>query len=252
GVFNGDLKLCEGVANKVFLPYVGDCRKYYLCWDGIAFEKECAKDYYFNAYNQSCSYQNETTCLPQCELNKLTTFSYDRTCTKYVLCYFNIPVLRQCQDGLQYNADTDRCDFAQNVDCVDNECMRITDVNDLLFLPSKTSCDKYFLCANGKPTNYTCAEGLLFSTKCNCCDYPSKSDCKITALNRNIVPYSRSPLRKVDSLCPARGVHFLAHKQRRDAFNYCVNGHGITLDCTPGLWYDAKIQECREPKYIME
>jgi len=31
-LFTGNIKLCNGVANKVFLPFVGDCNKYYLCW----------------------------------------------------------------------------------------------------------------------------------------------------------------------------------------------------------------------------
>ncbi|KAM8708283.1 hypothetical protein ACLKA7_015280 [Drosophila subpalustris] len=251
-LFTGNIELCKGVADKVFLPFVGDCKKYYLCWNGEAIEKECGRNYQFNAHNQSCGYPNDDLCLPKCEERKLTTFSYDRTCTKYVLCYYGIPVLRECQDGLQYNADTDRCDFAQYVDCVDNECMRFAEITDLLYLPSKSSCSKFFLCAKGVPMNRTCANGLHFSTKCNCCDYPDKSQCQIPALNRNIQPYSRSPLRRVDSVCPIRGVHFLAHKQRRDAYNYCIDGHGVTLDCTPGLWYDANVQECREPKYVSD
>ncbi|XP_060654525.1 protein obstructor-E [Drosophila nasuta] len=250
-IFTNNLSLCDGVADKVFLPYIGDCKKYYLCWDGKDYEKKCDDGYYFNAYNQSCSRKSDN-CPPKCELNKLTTFSYSRTCNKYVLCYYEIPVLRTCHDNLQYNPKTDRCDFAQYVDCVDNECSRFDEANELSYLPSKASCDKYYLCAKGVPVSYTCTAGLHFSTKCNCCDYPEKSNCQITAINRNIQPFSRTPLKKVDSLCPASGVHFLAHNQRRDAYNYCVDGHGITLDCTPGLWYDAKVQECREPKYIEE
>ncbi|XP_064545840.1 uncharacterized protein LOC135433616 [Drosophila montana] len=249
-LYPGNISLCKDVANRVFLPYVGDCRKYYLCWDGKAVEKQCNKDYEFNARNQSCGYPNKAACMPECEEFKLTTFCYDRTCTKYVLCYFGIPVLRECHDGLQYNAETDRCDFPQYVDCVDNECMRLNDTTELLFLPSKASCSKYFLCAKGVPMNYTCAEGLSFSTSCNCCDYPEKSDCQITALKRNIQPYSRVPLRRADVICPSHGVHFYAHKSRRDAYYYCLKGHGVTLDCTPGLWYDASVQECREPKFI--
>lgn len=142
-------------------------------------EKQCNKDYEFNARNQSCGYPNSATCVPECEAFNLTTFCYDRTCTRYVLCYFGIPVLRECHDGLQYNAETDRCDFPQYVDCVDNECMRLNETTELLYLPSKASCSKYFLCAKGVPINYTCAEGLYFSTSCNCCDYPEKSDCQV-------------------------------------------------------------------------
>ncbi|XP_032586961.1 uncharacterized protein LOC6583299 [Drosophila mojavensis] len=250
-LYTGNLSLCNNVANRVFLPYVGDCKKYYLCWDGEAIEKQCNKNYEFNARNQSCSYPDKANCMPKCESYNLTSFCYDRTCTKYVLCYYGIPVLRECQDGLQYNAETDRCDFPQHVDCVDNECMRLSDATELLYLPSKASCSQYFLCARGVAVKSSCAKGLYFSTSCNCCDYPNRSTCTIPALQRNIQPFSRMPLRSADVICPRHGAHFYAHKSRRDAYYYCVEGHGVTLDCTPGLWYDANVQECREPEKIL-
>lgn len=39
--------LCQNVSNRVFLPYVGDCKKYYLCW---------CKLIYFYSYHNFRSY----------------------------------------------------------------------------------------------------------------------------------------------------------------------------------------------------
>lgn len=147
--------------------------------DGKAIQKQCKKDYQFNARNQSCGYPNKSNCLPTCDSDALKTFGYDRTCTQYVICYYGIPVLRECRDGLQYNAETDRCDFPQYVDCVDSECMRLPELTQLIFIPSKASCSKYYICAHGVPENYTCTEGLHFSTDCDCCDYPKKAKCEV-------------------------------------------------------------------------
>lgn len=46
-IFVGNLSLCQNVSNRVFLPYVGDCKKYYLCW---------GKFRYFYGYHSLISY----------------------------------------------------------------------------------------------------------------------------------------------------------------------------------------------------
>ncbi|XP_016999335.3 protein obstructor-E [Drosophila takahashii] len=246
----GNLSLCGNVADNVFLPFVGDCNRYYLCRSGQAIELQCEWPYQFNANTQSCVKNGQAECLPTCESYSFSTFSYQRTCTKYVLCYYGRPVLRQCQDGLQYNSQTDRCDFAQNVDCVESECSIYYNAYHLRYVPSKVSCDRYFLCGNGIPRMQTCTPGLYFSTKCDCCDIPSKSDCQIPEEQRKLRQFSRLSPRTTDGICPPYGVHFYAHDSRRDSYYYCIDGHGLVLDCSPGLWYDPKVQECREPKNV--
>ncbi|XP_017052069.1 protein obstructor-E [Drosophila ficusphila] len=250
GLIIGNLSLCGNVADNVFLPFVGDCNRYYLCRSGQAIELQCEWPYEFNAKNQSCVHPGQAYCLPTCKALTFSTFSYQRTCTKYVLCYYGHPVLRQCQDGLQYNSETDRCDFPQNVDCVESECSIYYNAYHLRYVPSKVSCEKYFLCGNGIPREQTCTPGLHFSTKCDCCDIPSKAGCQIPFEQRKVRRYSRLLPRTTDGICPPDGVHFYAHESRRDAYYYCFFGHGLILECSEGLWYDPKVQECREPQNV--
>lgn len=73
---------------------------------------------------------------------------------------------------------------------------------------------------------------------------------QVESLQRNIQPFARAPPRVADITCPAEGAHFFAHKTRKEAYYYCLNGRGVTLDCTPGLVYDAKLEECREPQFV--
>ncbi|XP_017128100.1 uncharacterized protein LOC108146589 [Drosophila elegans] len=247
----GNLSLCGNVADNVFLPFVGDCNRYYLCRSGQAIELQCELPYQFNANTQSCVNPGEADCLPTCDDMSFSTFSYQRTCTKYVLCYYGQPVLRQCHDGLQYNAQTDRCDFPQNVDCVESECSIYYNAYHLRYVPSKVSCEKYFLCGIGVPREQSCTPGLHFNTKCDCCDIPSKSDCQIPIEQRKVRQLSsRLSPRTTDGICPSLGVHFFAHESRQDAYYYCVDGHGLVLDCSEGLRYDPKVQECREPQNV--
>ncbi|KAH8307480.1 hypothetical protein KR044_013049, partial [Drosophila immigrans] len=269
GVIVNTLNLCENIANNTFLPVVGSQSAFIRCRDGdVAYVSDCNSNQatvekqcdgktdcklVFNYKLQTCPTNlsiDHLSFMPSCERNVLTSFCYDRTCTKYVLCYYNLPVLRECQDGLQYNAVTDRCDFPDFVDCVENYCSDEIKPENITFVPSKASCDKYYICADGMPYAQECAEGLYFDPDCSCCKVIENVKCKQTPQQRNIKPFSRLPPQRADIVCPQQGVHFYAHKRRPDAYYYCVQGEGITLDCTPGLLFDPKTHECREPKYI--
>ncbi|XP_053956291.1 protein obstructor-E [Anastrepha ludens] len=240
------VNICSGVSDRVLLPYLGNCSKYYICMGGQPIEQHCNYGYHFDAKDQSCTYQDVAKCLPNCT-NALSSFCYDRTCTKYVLCYAGTPIVRECCDGLQYNAETDRCDFPQYVDCVDNMCSIFNDPNNITFLTSKAACDKYFICMDGNAYAQNCSNGLQFNKSCNCCDFPENVKCNITAAARNIMPYSKMPPRRADIDCPVDGANLIAHRDPAKYY-YCLNGMGVLLECTPGLVYDAKMEACRTPE----
>nr|NP_648647.1 uncharacterized protein Dmel_CG10725 [Drosophila melanogaster]AAN11837.1 uncharacterized protein Dmel_CG10725 [Drosophila melanogaster]AOQ09959.1 CG10725-RB [synthetic construct] len=247
---DGDVNVCSNVVNNLFVPQVGNCSKYFLCMNEIAVPRECPTDYYFDARDQECVPLMEVECIGSCKNRGLSSFCYDRTCTKYVLCFDGTPVIRQCSDGLQYNALTDRCDYPQYVDCVDNLCSRNNNPDDIVFIPSKARCDKYYICMDGLPQVQNCTSGLQYNPSTQSCDFPSKVNCTVESLQRNILPFARAPPRLADIECPSEGAHFIAHQKRQDAYYYCLNGRGVTLDCTPGLVFDAKREECREPHLV--
>lgn len=147
--------------------------------------RSCTPGFYFDARDQQCVDVSEVRCLPKCPATGLSSFCYDRTCTKYVLCFAGEPVVRECVDGLQYNAETDRCDYPQYVDCVDNLCVRQNNPNNIVFIASKSVCDKYYICVDGQPTNQTCSSGLQFNKETNNCDFPSRSKCEVSVYNES-------------------------------------------------------------------
>ncbi|KAH8270059.1 hypothetical protein KR018_003457, partial [Drosophila ironensis] len=248
-LFVGELNLCRNVSDNVFLPYVGNCTKYYLCRSGMPIELQCEQPYQFNAPTQRCVSVGQADCLPQCDELSFSSYAYPRTCTKYVICYNGHPVLRECQDGLQYNSKTNQCDFPYKVDCVESECSVYNNAYHLRYVASKVSCEKYFLCANGVPKPQTCSVGLHFNSKCGCCDIPSNSGCQVGALptlvSEAIAP---NPPRESDLVCPSDGIHFFAHESRLDAYHFCAEGRGLIMECSHGLRFDPKVKECREPQ----
>lgn len=207
------VNLCSNVVDNLFIPHVTNCSEYYLCigkyipskrdpqnifalvlWLIFLFFKilanqsivrSCTPGYYFDARDQQCVDVSEVRCLPKCPATGLSSFCYDRTCTKYVLCFAGEPVVRECVDGLQYNAETDRCDYPQYVDCVDNLCVRQNNPDNIVFIASKSVCDKYYICVDGQPTNQTCSSGLQFNKETNSCDFPSRTNCEVSLYNES-------------------------------------------------------------------
>lgn len=159
---------------------IGSCQENeenspYLCQDP-ALPCEIGFDPVF----QVCTWRSEVQCLPTCESFALSSFCYDNTCTKYVLCYYGRPVLRECHDNLQYNNATDRCDFPQYVDCVANDCSATNQPENIIYLASKASCNKYFVCSNGRPWEQECAPGLAYNPACECCDFEENVNCSVS------------------------------------------------------------------------
>lgn len=176
---NVDVNVCRGAADNLFLPILNNCSAYYVCMDETPLMRSCTGGFLFDAKSQSCTYPSEAQCVKNCT-SALSSFCYDRTCTKYVLCYAGTPVVRECCDGLQYNAETDRCDFPQYVDCVDDMCTIFNNPKDITFLSSKAACDKYYVCMDGMAFARNCSKGLQFNPECNCCDFQSKVNCTVS------------------------------------------------------------------------
>ncbi|KAM7355568.1 protein obstructor-E-like [Cochliomyia hominivorax] len=245
-----EINICQGAADNLFLPVLNNCSAYYVCMGEMPILRVCKTGTLFDARSQACTYPEKAQCIKNCT-SALSSFCYDRTCTKYVLCYAGTPVVRECIDGLQYNAETDRCDFPQYVDCVDDMCTIFNNPKNITFIGSKAACDKYYICMNGLTHALNCSKGLQFNPECDCCDFPSRVNCTISALQRNIKPLSRIPPKAADIRCPQDGVHFYPHKDE-NKYYFCMKGRGVIMDCTPGLVYDPLKTTCREKKYVLQ
>lgn len=174
-----EINICEGIVDNLFLPVLGNCSAYYVCMNEMPIVRVCKPGTLFDAKTQTCTFPESAQCIKNCTA-ALSSFCYDRTCTKYVLCYAGTPVIRECCDGLQYNAETDRCDFPQFVDCVDDMCTIFNNPQNITFIGSKAACDKYYVCMNGLTYARNCSKGLQFNPECDCCDFASRVNCSVS------------------------------------------------------------------------
>lgn len=86
-----------------------------------------------------------------------------------------------CPDGLAFNQGTYRCDWPDQVSDCDAEKFlgfscppepKITGLGqgEIRFYRSPSSCQKYFVCLEGRPRMYNCGEGNAFNDLINGCD----------------------------------------------------------------------------------
>jgi len=246
---SAEINICKGVKDGVFLDDVNDCSKYYTCMGQKAYPGDCPAGLHFSSITQRCDDPAKTQCFPKCNAT-LKFYNYYKTCEKFVLCFDGVPVIQECADNLQFNALTDRCDYARNVDCVANMCIGINDPNDIAFVPSHASCDAYYICYSGAAVQFQCAAGLYYNHNIKGCDLKQNVNCTISAKSRNVLPYAKMPPSKADIRCPKQGVHFYPSPSDKAAYFACSNGKGIVLTCSPGLIYDRDMQACREPQNV--
>lgn len=178
-IYDTAINVCENVSDYIFVQNIEDCSKYFVCIDGQAIAQQCRSGLYFDADRQACV-TTRNVCL-RCPRNIKGNMPLPKTCDKYVSCYYGHMYLRKCESHQHFNRITGKCDAAKNVDCVDNRCsIHSLDLGNATYVASAAKCENYYVCQEGKAKAMTCASGLYFSTKCNCCDLKSNVECLVS------------------------------------------------------------------------
>ena len=135
--------LCPTTGSS-YHPDSDSCTKYYLCNDGKYSKFECTNGLYFNFATASCDIPKYVKCLPEEEipegsndkLNVMVTFimvfyfadplcpgndikyrSSENDCSKFITCRNGIDEEVECIEGFYFNPNTQKCDYAENVEC---------------------------------------------------------------------------------------------------------------------------------------
>ncbi|XP_070501942.1 probable chitinase 10 [Chironomus tepperi] len=112
-------------------------------------------------------------------------------------------------------------------------------VPDLTFFPHPDSCNWYFVCWNDVLINGVCDDDLVYDPKARTCVFPEDYDCVL-----GLYP------RWTDPRCPppeSNDLVFLP-SEYCDAFEICVNGWPIEVQCRPGQHWNADREYCDDPR----
>ncbi|XP_013774373.1 uncharacterized protein LOC106459308 [Limulus polyphemus] len=227
-------------------PDPKDCERFYFCYTGLSFRKKCPSGLHFNAFLQTCDKPGAAGCgktvVPTIRPATNQTCSSDcsmirdtKDCTKYKFCKDNKIHEMSCPPDLAFNPKTDTCDYADKVECRDPRC---PEPNGLF--PHPDSCLKYIKCENWQFKIMKCPEGLGFNPNTKCCNWPDTCNEKV------IKPLIVYPAKKE---CPCYCCA-IADPNDCSKFTLCVNGHAINEQCSGGLLFSPKTENCDYAKNV--
>lgn len=129
-------------------------------------------------------------------------------------------------------------------------------------LVAHEKCNKYYVCANGKPVSLRCPANLLYNPHKEICDWPENVECS-EIVNPEIQDSEDGDSGDVNigggnndpSLAPiicadekSDGV-FVAH-EICTKFYTCSNGKPVALSCPASLFFNTSKDECDWPQNV--
>jgi len=175
---------------------------------------------------------------------------------------------QSCPEGLLYNANTEQCDWPENVTCPDVECA------DGIY-PHEDNCNQFYQCANGhRYEDQDCPEGLLYNEANKQCDWPDNVKCiedvdqtkwqcykdcvgdkwwnmiQASKCSYQCSDWSKKVSKKsVKSEECADGIY--AHETNCNQFYQCANGHRYEdQSCPDGLFFNSDKDYCDYPDNV--
>ncbi|XP_041448521.1 flocculation protein FLO11 isoform X20 [Drosophila obscura] len=124
------------------------------------------------------------------------------------------------------------------------------------FLRDPTSCNKFYVCLNGKAIPRRCPSILNFDIKKKVCNFPSLVDCSIdgvqVSLLKTLTEHSNKKVEQkmifdCTSLPNGENVRDLNSCSK---FYVCANGRSIPRQCPQGLNYDITRKVCDVPSRV--
>ncbi|KAI8040742.1 hypothetical protein M5D96_006685 [Drosophila gunungcola] len=99
----------------VMLPYPNDCRKYYTCQKGQAFEHQCPENLFWSQITYRCDYREYSNCNsfdPPKPSNGVSYSPFPGDCSRF----YETRVLR-CEQNYQWSDQYQRCVAPQYASC---------------------------------------------------------------------------------------------------------------------------------------
>lgn len=227
--------------NIVFLPNKEDCTMYYVCFGGDPIPLSCG-NLHWSVDDQACMPPEEAGCefgggFEQCPDEGIKHISHPSSCEKYVLCIGGARIKRNCAPGFHFSRDFRSCVQPEIANCEDEDgeedeetCPEKDDLTNLVFLPNRENCEKYYLCFGGGQIPFSCANGLHWNRKENMCMVKDEAGCKFFSY---------------DVSCQSTtGLEY--HRDQSDCQSYvvCQDGKPRKEFCNDGFLWDQKLQTC--------
>ncbi|XP_055905783.1 uncharacterized protein LOC129941222 [Eupeodes corollae] len=208
---------CQGKQNGLRLPIEGSCTQYLECQQGKAKLMTCMREKHFSTFGLTCIDVKLSNCSVKCECcNKEDGLYPDLTnCSNFIVCSGGKAHRQSCGSYFKFNSEQLSCDIPQRARCSDMSNNNTYIERKIETESSKTplylvshkvclnrsngytvgvagSCNKFYLCANGKGYLKSCGH-MQFNSATHYCDSRTRIYCPQNEDNFVIVDSDEIP-----------------------------------------------------------
>ena len=199
-----------------YYEYPKDCQKYYFCGNGKLIVQACSAGLYWSTEAQMCDWNDNVRCdkdnivenegppsLSPIEAGDYVDYKdyndygsaeveggctegeYSSplgSCTSFYQCVNGKKTLKNCYEGLHWNADTNTCDWPEAAGCAEagartgltREAGACTE-GDLDSDPG--DCANYLFCVHGNMEQFSCQDGTVWDNALKVCNFADQVQC---------------------------------------------------------------------------
>ncbi|XP_026832732.1 uncharacterized protein LOC6544684 [Drosophila erecta] len=242
---------CGDIKNADFIPDEDNCRKYFICIDGVLEAGDCGKGNFFNATLSVCQVDADNTCcVADCTEGDAQVDPQD--CTKYFKCQSGDWTSVSCDSGSYFNATLSCCQVDVNNVCINasgtstqrpttSTAIAISKCNARDPPASGKNCWTYQTCINGQWQDGTCRSNTYFNASVGICREDTDNVCP-----ENRSSGSRQKRSVEDCTCEG-GIKqgaIVGHSTDCDKYLICENGELVEGVCGFGNVFQSSSGTC--------
>ncbi|KMY99127.1 uncharacterized protein LOC6737753 [Drosophila simulans] len=244
---------CGDIKNADFIPDEENCRKYFICINGVLVAGDCGKGNMFNANLSVCEVDADNTCcVADCTDGEAKVDPQD--CTKYFKCQSGDWTSVSCDSGSYFNETLNCCQVDVNNVCIDAkstspqtpttttvETISVNKCNARDPPASGKNCWTYQSCINGQWEDGTCPNNTYFDASVGICREDTNNVCP-----ENRSSGSRQKRSVEDCTCEggiAQGT-IIGHSTDCDKYLICENGQLVEGVCGVGNVFQSSSGIC--------
>ncbi|XP_055920006.1 uncharacterized protein LOC129951723 [Eupeodes corollae] len=262
-----------------FIPHPVDCRKYYVCVQGIAYLLSCSFGLNWVPSLGKCSalsscankqINKPPTYNPLCPIGANPTYLPDNhDCGKFFECHGGLASHMKCPEQYHWSVEHRRCVDPSVANCkslsetisngqLNPACPLNDDSYHPIHLPHPGDCTKFLKCSFGRSFIVSCPYGLHWNLEANRCDSPFVAQCgetidtivpPTTPSVSTIKPSTSQPSSNAKPnanipICPTNGVKNFGIPGQCDKYFSCSQGKLYVTTCRAGRQWSEKANGC--------